>query len=95
MISRGPDDLYCNDHLVVGIRYAKPKEPWIVRNMEALGFPNRAYDLVGNDPIPNELDALELGVHVESEFVMQQLAADGAWWNDLGTYLTGLLDEEV
>lgn len=94
MNSRGPDDIHLNDHLVFGIRYAKPKEQWIVNAMEALGFPNRHYTLVGNDPVPNELDVLELGVHVESELVLQQLAAEGVWWDDLGVYLNMLFDTE-
>lgn len=91
----GPDDLHFQDHLVFGIRYARPKETWIVKTMEILGYPNRAYDLVGNDPVPNEIDILELGVHVETEFIMQQLAIDGAWWKDLGAYLIGLLDDDT
>jgi hypothetical protein len=89
----GPDEGY-DDCLVFGWRWQVPTSTGSRLWMHAMGMHPRGFITVGPHAVTDEVAVLELGVHVEMEMAVQEMAIAGEHWVDLGDYLAGLLTEE-
>jgi hypothetical protein len=85
------------EHLVFGISWLEERGELSRAVLEALGAAPHPVKRGGDADVYDELAILELGPHVECELVLQEYAASGHIWDDLGQYLEGLIEyaEEV
>jgi len=85
------------EHLVFGISWVEEVSDQVSGLFKEIGLEARPLHKGDDVAVYDEFAIIELGPHVECELVLQEYAASGYIWSDLGQYLKGLIEyaEEV